>query len=281
MTPYPERIVCLTEETTETLYLLGQGHRVVGVSGYTVRPPEARQKPRISAFINARFDKIEALRPDLVLAFSDLQADLAAELVRRGIAVVTFNQRSVAEILQMIRMLGGIVGCQKEACELAERLDAGLERIRQSASTFPRRLRTFFEEWDNPIISGIRLVEELVDIAGGAPIFPELDGARLARDRIVDPVEVARRDPEIVFASWCGKKVKKTAIRERPGWQNITAVRQDRLFELKSTYILQPGPASLTEGVSQLHVILAHAHGLEVDAIDPSIAPSITPQILP
>src|SRR5438477_1488345 len=152
---YPERIVCLTEETTETLYLLGQGDRIVGVSGYTVRPPEARQKPKVSAFINAKFDKIEALKPDLVLAFSDLQADLAAELVRRGIAVVTFNQRTIAEILQMIRMLGGLVGCQSEAEQLAERLMAGLERIRRSSRQFPCRLRTFFEEWDDPLISGI------------------------------------------------------------------------------------------------------------------------------
>src|SRR5438876_8225649 len=166
---YPRRIVCLTEETTETLYLLGQGHRIVGVSGYTVRPPEARQKPKVSAFINARFDKIQALEPDLVLAFSDLQADLAAELVRRGIAVVTFNQRSIAEILQMIRMLGGLVGCQREAEMLADRLASGLDDIRRSAARFPRRLRTFFEEWDDPLISGIRWVEELVEIAGGRP----------------------------------------------------------------------------------------------------------------
>src|SRR6188768_2188950 len=162
MTKYPERIVCLTEETTETLYLLGQGDRIVGVSGYTVRPPEARKKPRVSAFINARFDKIQALHPDLVLAFSDLQADLAAELTRRGIAVFTFNQRSVAEILQMIRMLGGLVGCQADAEQLADRLEAGLDEIRRAAARFPKRLRAFFEEWNTPLISGIRWVEELV-----------------------------------------------------------------------------------------------------------------------
>jgi iron complex transport system substrate-binding protein len=252
---YPSRIVCLTEETTETLYLLGQEDRIVGVSGYTVRPPEARQKPKVSAFINAKFDKIEALQPDLVLAFSDLQADLGAELVRRGIAVITFNQRSVAEILQMIRMLGGLVGCQGEAEALADRLSAGLERIRESAARFPVRLRTFFEEWDDPLISGIRWVEELVEIAGGAPIFPELDKAGLARDRIVDPAEVARRNPEIVFASWCGKKVNKDRIRSRAGWDRVSAVRADRIHEIKSTYILQPGPASLTEGVQQMHAI--------------------------
>jgi iron complex transport system substrate-binding protein len=253
---YPQRIVCLTEETTETLYLLGQGDRIVGVSGYTVRPPEARLKPKISAFINAKFDKIEALHPDLVLAFSDLQADLAAELVRRGIAVVTFNQRSVEEILQMIGMLGGLVGCQAEAEALANRLAEGLETIRESAARFTHRPRVFFEEWDDPLISGIRWVEELVAIAGGTPIFPELAGAGLAKNRIVDPGEVARRDPQVVFASWCGKKMKKATIQSRPGWDSVSAVRDDRIFEIKSTYILQPGPASLTDGVAQMHAIL-------------------------
>jgi iron complex transport system substrate-binding protein len=263
MDRYPRRIVCLTEETTETLYLLGQGDRVVGVSGYTVRPPEARQKPKVSAFINARFDKIEALRPDLVLAFSDLQADLSAELVRRGIAVITFNQRSVAEIMQMIRMLGGLVGCQSDASKLTDRLERDLDRVRESASRFATRLRTFFEEWDEPLISGIRWVEELVEIAGGAPIFPELANAKLAKDRIVDPSEVARRDPEVVFASWCGKRMKKATIVGRSGWHRVSAVAHDRIFEVKSTYILQPGPASLTEGVRQLHETFARVHGVE------------------
>jgi iron complex transport system substrate-binding protein len=253
---YPERIVCLTEETTETLYLLGQGHRIVGVSGYTVRPPEARGKPRVSAFINAKFDKIETLRPDLVLAFSDLQADLAAELVRRGIPVMTFNQRSVADILQMIRMLGGMVGCQNEAVALADRLERDLDSIRTTAAGFRVRPRTFFEEWDEPLISGIRWVEELVETAGGQPIFPELAGARLAKDRVVNPAEVARRNPEVVFASWCGKKVRKDRIRSRPGWDRISAVCADHIYEIKSTYILQPGPASLTDGVRQIHHII-------------------------
>jgi len=262
MSRYPERIVCLTEETTETLYLLGEGERIVGVSGYTVRPPEARMKPKVSAFINARFDKIEALRPDLVLAFSDLQADLSAELVRRGIAVVAFNQRSVAEILQMIRMLGGLVGCQTRAEQLADRLERDLDRIRASAARFPVRLRAFFEEWDEPLISGIRWVEELVEAAGGAPIFPELSSASLAKDRIVDPTEAARRDPEVIFASWCGKRMKKATIVGRPGWEAVSAVRHDRIFEIKSTYILQPGPASLTDGVRQLHEALCGIHGL-------------------
>ncbi len=257
VTKFPSRIVCLTEETTETLYLLGEGERVVGVSGYTVRPIEARQKPKISAFINARFDKIVALEPDLVLAFSDLQADLGAELVRRGIAVVTFNQRSIDEILQMIRMLGGLVGCQAKAETLADHLETGLARTREAGARFPRRLRTFFEEWDDPLISGIRWVEELVDIAGGQAIFPELATASLARDRIVDPAEVARRDPEVIFASWCGKKMRKATIVGRPGWHEVSAVRGNRIFEVKSTYILQPGPASLTDGVRQLHEIFA------------------------
>jgi iron complex transport system substrate-binding protein len=257
MPRYPSRIVCLTEETTETLYLLGQGDRIVGVSGYTVRPPEARQKPKVSAFINAKFDKIEALEPDLVLAFSDLQADLVAELIRRGIAVVTFNQRSVADILQMIRMLGGLVGCQGDAERLADGLAADLDRIRESASRFPARRRVFFEEWDDPLISGIRWVEELVEIAGGAPIFPELAHAGLAKDRIVDPAEVARRNPQVVFASWCGKKMKKATIVGRPGWDKVDAVVTDRIYEVKSTYILQPGPASLTEGVRQIHAMLS------------------------
>jgi iron complex transport system substrate-binding protein len=256
MSSYPQRIICLTEETTETLYLLGEGDRVVGVSGYTVRPPEARQKPKVSAFINARFDKIEALNPDLVLAFSDLQADLAAELVRRGIAVVAFNQRTVAEILQMIRMVGGLVGCQARAAALAEELTSGLDRIRAAAAHFPNRPRVFFEEWDDPLISGIRWVEELVEIAGGTPIFPELANARLAKDRIIDPAEVARRNPQVVFASWCGKKMRKATIVGRPGWDQVSAVRDDRIYEIKSTYILQPGPASLTDGVRQIHEIL-------------------------
>jgi len=259
MPQFPSRIVCLTEETTETLYLLGQGHRIVGVSGYTVRPPEAREKPKISAFINAKFDKIVALEPDLVLAFSDLQADLTAELVRRGLNVVTFNQRSVDEILQMIRMLGGLVGCQREAEALADRLAAGLETIRKSAATLSKRPRVFFEEWDDPLISGIRWVEELVAIAGGDPIFPELTKCGLAKDRIVDPAEVARRDPEVIFASWCGKKMKKATIVGRPGWDAVSAVRDDRIYEIKSTYILQPGPAALTDGVMQLHACLSRS----------------------
>jgi iron complex transport system substrate-binding protein len=244
---------------------LGQGHRIAGISGYTVRPPEARSKPKVSAFISANVEKIEALRPDLVLAFSDLQADIAAALVRRGLTVMVFNQRSVAEILQMIRTLGGLVGCTAEADLLATNLESGLDRIRKSAERFPTRMRVFFEEWDDPLISGIRWVEELVAIAGGEPIFPELAQAALARDRIVDADEVALRDPQVVFASWCGKKVRKATITGRPGWGAVSAVRDRRIFEIKSTYILQPGPASLTEGVRQIHALLARAHGIDAN----------------
>jgi iron complex transport system substrate-binding protein len=254
---YPSRIVCLTEETTETLYLLGEGERVVGVSGYTVRPPEARHKPRVSAFISARFDKIEALEPDLILAFSDLQADIAAELVRRGHNVVVFNQRSVAEILQMIRMLGGLVGCADRADALASTFEADLDRVRAAAAQLPRRPRVYFEEWDDPLISGIQWVEELIEAAGGDPIFPELRQAKLGKERIVTSEEVVRRDPEVIVASWCGKAVRKEKIASRPGWEHVTAVRTGAIHEIKSAFILQPGPAALTEGVRQLHQIIA------------------------
>ena len=256
---YPSRIVCLTEETTETLYLLGEGDRVVGISGYTVRPPEARAKPKVSAFISARFEKIEALEPDLVLAFSDLQADVAAELIRRGYPVVTFNQRSVAEILQTIRVIGGLVGAGDRADALAARLTAGLEEIRASAAALPFRPRVYFEEWDDPLISGIRWVEELIEIAGGEPIFPELRNARLGKDRIVAPEEVIRRDPQVIIGSWCGKPVRSERIASRPGWDRVSAVRHGRIYEVKSTYILQPGPASLTEGVRRVHACIAAA----------------------
>jgi iron complex transport system substrate-binding protein len=264
---HPSRIVCLTEETTETLYLLGEGDRVVGVSGYTIRPPEARKKPRVSAFINARFSKIEALSPDLVLAFSDLQADIAAELVRRGYPVVVFNQRSVAEILQMIRMLGGLVGCADRADALASRLELEMDAIRAAAAQLPRRPRVFFEEWDNPLISGIRWVEELVELAGGSPIFPELRNAKLGRERIVTPEEVVRRDPEIIVGSWCGKPVRTERIASRVGWERVSAVRHGHIYEIKSAYILQPGPAALTDGVRQLHQIIARAVSEPIQAL--------------
>jgi len=253
---YPSRIVCLTEETTETLYLLGEGDRVVGISGYTVRPPEARQKPKVSSFLHARYEKIEALKPDLILAFSDLQADITTELVKRGYPVFTFNQRSVAEILQMIRVLAGIVGVADKGDALAAQLQRGLDEIRDRAATLPFRPKVFFEEWYDPLISGIRWVEELVRIAGGEPIFPELEHASLARDRIVQEDAVIARKPDVIIGSWCGKPVRKERIAARPGWDQVPAVRQGRIYEVKSTYILQPGPAALTEGVQQLERIL-------------------------
>jgi iron complex transport system substrate-binding protein len=253
---YPERIVCLTEETTETLYLLGEGHRVVGISGYTLRPPEARSKPKVSSFISARYEKIEALEPDLILTFSDLQAGIASDLVKRGLPVFAFNQRSTSEILQMIRVLAGIVGCEAKGRALASELEAGLETIRAAAQQFPSRPRVFFEEWDSPLISGIQWVEELVEIAGGEPIFPELRDKRLAKDRIVHEDEVLRRIPDVILASWCGKKMKKSAIVSRAGWTELPAVRHDRIYEIPSTYILQPGPAALTDGVRLIYARL-------------------------
>ena len=259
MTPYPSRIVCLTEETTETLYLLGEGDRVVGVSAYTVRPPEARAKPRVSAFIRANYDRIEALHPDLVLGFSDLQSEIASDLIKRGYPVVVFNQRSVAEILQMIRMVGALVGSTARAEALADRLQLDLESVRTTAASLPRRPRVYFEEWGDPLISGIRWVEELIEIAGGDPVFPELRNAGLAKQRIVDPGEVARRAPDIIIASWCGKRVRKDAITSRPGWCDIPAVRNGHVYEVKSSIILQPGPAALTDGIRSLQRIIIRA----------------------
>jgi iron complex transport system substrate-binding protein len=261
MSAYPSRIVCLTEETTETLYLLGEADRVVGVSGYTVRPPEARKKPRVSAFIHAHYDRIEAVEPDLILGFSDLQADIASDLIKRGYPVFVFNQRSVVEILQMIRVVGALVGCGERADALATGFEMDLEGIRASAAALPSRPRVFFEEWDDPLISGIRWVEELVEIAGGDPIFPELRDAKLGKERIVPADEVVRRQPDVIIASWCGKPVRTLKIAARAGWCDVPAVRNGHLYEIKSAYILQPGPAALTEGVRQLHQIIARVAG--------------------
>jgi iron complex transport system substrate-binding protein len=250
------RVVCLTEETTETLYRIGAGDCVVGVSGYTVRPPEARRKPKVSAFINANYDRICDLKPDLVVGFSDLQADIARELIKRGLNVVVFNQRSVAEILRTIRTTGALVERAAEAAALAAELEASLEGLRRRTSTLPRRPKVFFEEWNEPLISGIRWVSELIDVAGGEDVFPELRACQAAKDRIVRPEEVARRAPEVVIASWCGRKVRPESIKARPGWTEVPAVRNDRIYEVKSTYILQPGPAALTEGVARLASII-------------------------
>jgi iron complex transport system substrate-binding protein len=246
----------------ETLYRIGAGDLVVGVSGYAVRPPEVRRKPRVSSFLAADHDRILALEPDLVLGFSDLQADLAAELVRRGVAVHVFNQRSVAAILQSIRVLGGMVGLPARAEALADELEENLARVAERARALPRRPRVFFEEWHEPLISGIRWCSELVELAGGEDVCAETRKEQGARGRIFDPAEVARRAPEVVVASWCGRKASREKIRGRPGWQDVPAVKDDQLYEIKSTYILQPGPAALTDGVDQLaRIIAAAAHG--------------------
>jgi iron complex transport system substrate-binding protein len=265
LSSFPRRIICLTEETTETLYLLGEQDRIVGVSGYTVRPPEARLKPKVSAFINAKFDKILELKPDLVFAFSDLQADIAAELIRRGVTVMTFNQRSITGILEMILTVGRIVGGEEKAQDLVSSLRAEMDAIRDSASRFAHRPRVLFEEWYDPLISGICWVEELIETAGGECIFPELRKHQSARDRIVNPSEVIEQDPDVIIGSWCGRAVKKDWIRQREGWGSISAVRNDQLYEVKSAYILQPGPAALIEGLRQLHAILARAVNQQVD----------------
>lgn len=264
MSTYPSRIVCLTEETTETLYLLGEGDRVVGISGYTVRPPEARRKPKISSFLHARYDKIAALEPDLILAFSDLQAEITTELVKRGYPVFTFNQRSVDEILQMVRVVAGLVGVAAKGVALADGFRRGLDAIGNASAHFPWRPRVYFEEWDDPLISGIRWVEELVEIAGGIPIFPELRTAGLGKDRILTADRVIAAAPDVFIGSWCGKPVRKETVRERAGWEAVPFVVHDRIYEVKSTYILQPGPAALTEGVRQLHAVLCRAVGAEV-----------------
>jgi iron complex transport system substrate-binding protein len=262
---FPQRIVCLTEETTETLYRLGEDWRIVGISGFTVRPPQARrEKPRVSAFTSARIDRIVALEPDLVLGFSDLQADIAAALVRAGLDVHVFNHRSVADILRMIRTLGGMIGCEVKARSLADELAAHLEEVRRRAAALPRRPRVYFEEWDDPLISGIRWVSELVELAGGEDCFPELAREPLGRNRIVaDPLAVARRAPDIVLGSWCGKKFRPDRVAARPGWSAVPAVRSGFVREIKSALILQPGPAALTDGVRAIQSVIGEwARGL-------------------
>jgi iron complex transport system substrate-binding protein len=262
MTGFPRRIVCLTEETTETLYLLGEEARIVGISGFTVRPARARQeKPKVSAFTSAKYDQILALQPDLVIGFSNLQAEIARELIARGVNVLVFNQRSVEEILETILTTARIVGAEARGLALVEELRGGLEAVRATANLFPHRPRVFFEEWNDPLISGIRWVDELMEIAGGDPLFPELRSCHDAKHRILTPAAVRERNPEVIIASWCGRKVNKPAIRAREGWEELRHV-----YELKSTYILQPGPAALTEGLRQLHAILAHVADCSVPA---------------
>jgi len=254
----PRRIVCLTEEPTEVLYALGEQHRIVGISGFTVRPAIARrEKPKVSAFTSAKIGEILKLRPDFVIGFSDIQADIAAELIRHGVEVWISNHRSVPGILGYIRPLGALVGAADQAEAYATGLQRGLEAIEREAATLPRRPKVYFEEWDEPQITGIRWVAELIRIAGGDDIFPERAAEALAKQRILeDGGEVVRRAPDIILGSWCGKKFRPEKVAARPGWEAIPAVRDGELHEIKSPVILQPGPAALTEGVSEIARII-------------------------
>jgi len=253
-----DRVVCLTEETVETMYLLGQDHRIVGVTGYAIRPPHVRrEKPRVGAFTSADCDKISALNPDLVLTFSDLQADIAAELIRRGFAVHAFNQRSVRGILDMITTLGRLFDCADAANDLVTEFQNKLDRLAATAHNPP--LRVYFEEWDDPPISGIGWVSELIEIAGGQDVFAHLSKEQGAKSRILDPNAIIDAAPDVIIASWCGKKVVIDKIKRRAGWDAIPAVKNDLIFEIKSPLILQPGPAALTDGLDRLCDIMRHA----------------------
>lgn len=251
----PQRIVCLTEEPTEWLYMLGEERRIVGISGYTVRPPRAREeKPKVSAFLNAKIEKIAELQPDCVIGFSDLQADIASQLVKKGIQVTIFNQRSVAEIFSMMYQLAAMVGQEARGLALIQGMQRRLLEIEQAAAGLKRRPRVFFEEWYEPHISAIAWVSELVGIAGGDDCFPELAAKPMGKDRIIaDGSEIVRRNPDIILGSWCGRKFRPEHVLAREGWENVNAVKNHQLFEIKSAEILQPGPASLTDGVEQIH----------------------------
>jgi iron complex transport system substrate-binding protein len=255
----PQRIICLTEEPTEWLYLLGQSHRIVGISGYTVRPRQARhEKPRVSAFLSAKIDKILALEPDCVIGFSDLQADIAAQLIRAGVPVHIFNQRSIEEIFAMLYQVAALVGQAEQGLARIEAWRADLQALREKAALFKRRPRVYFEEWDEPHISAIRWVSELLTVAGGDDIFPELALAPMGKGRIIaDGRSIVERAPDIIIGSWCGKKFRPEKVAARAGWQDVPAVRHGQLFEIKSVDILQPGPAALSDGVAQLHQIVA------------------------
>ena len=262
----PQRIVCLTEESTEWLYLLGEERRIVGISGYTVRPPRAREeKPKVSAYLSAKIDKIVELQPDCVIGFSDLQADIASQLIRHGIQVTIFNQRSVAEIFSMMYQLAAMVGQVERGLVLIGQMRQRLLDIEQAARSLKRRPRVFFEEWHDPHISCIAWVSELVGIAGGDDCFPELAKEPMGKGRIIaDGLEIVRRAPDIIFGSWCGKKFRPELVAARPGWQDVPAVKNKQLFEIKSCDILQPGPAALTDGVEKLHRFILDwdaAHG--------------------
>jgi iron complex transport system substrate-binding protein len=254
---FPERIVCLTEETTETLYLLGEERRIVGISGYTVRPARARrEKPRVSAYLTARTGKILALEPDLVLGFSDLQADIARDLAKAGLNVVLFNQRSVQEILDMIGMLAAMVGAAEKGRALVSSLERNLEQARRDAKGLGRRPKVYFEEWDEPMISAIRWVSELIEIAGGEDVLADLSLSQGATGRIHDGKRVLEAKPDVILGSWCGKKFRPERVAARPGWKDVPAVRNGELHEIKSAEILQPGPAALTDGVARIQAVL-------------------------
>ena len=256
---FPKRIVCLTEEPTEVLYALGESERIVGISGFTVRPAIARrEKPKVSAFTSARIDEIVRLEPDLAIGFSDIQAEIAQALIKRGIEVWISNHRSVAGILAYVRRLGAMVGASEKSARYADELEAHIARVREAAARLRKRPRVYFEEWDEPQISAIRWVSELIEIAGGHDIFPQRAASSLAHDRIVaDPQEVVRSKPDIIIGSWCGKKFRPERVASRPGWAEVPAVRKGELHEIKSPIILQPGPAALTDGVDALHAIIA------------------------
>jgi iron complex transport system substrate-binding protein len=260
---YPQRIVCMTEEPTEVLYALGEAQRIVGISGFTVRPPRARkEKPKVSAFTSAKIDEILRLQPDLAIGFSDIQADIAQALIKAGVEVWISNHRSVDGILGYVRRLGAMVGAWEKAERYAAQLEAHVASVRAAAAHLPRRPRVYFEEWDEPQISCIRWVSELIGIAGGDDVFPERAAASLARDRILaDPREVVARAPDIVIGSWCGKKFRPERVAARAGWDAVPAVRDAELHEVKSPIILQPGPAALTDGLDALHAIVVRWAG--------------------
>jgi iron complex transport system substrate-binding protein len=254
---YPQRIVCLTEEPTEVLYALGEEARIVGISGFTVRPARARrEKPKVSAFTSAKVDEILGLSPDFVVGFSDIQADIAQALVKRGVEVWIANHRTVAGIVSYVRRLGALVGAESKAGPYADRLEAHVAAVRAAGRALARHPKVYFEEWDDPQISAIGWVSELIAIAGGSDIFPERAACAMGRDRILaDPLEVARRAPDVIVGSWCGKKFRPARVAARPGWEAIPAVRDGELHEVKSPIILQPGPAALTDGLDALHAI--------------------------
>jgi len=265
---FPHRIVCLTEEPTEILYALGEQERIVGISGFTVRPARARrEKPKVSAFTSAKVDRILALQPDFVIGFSDIQADIAQALIKAGVEVWISNHRTVEGILGYVRRLGALVGAAERALRYAEELERYVEGIRLESALLPRRPRVYFEEWDEPLISGIRWVSELIDIAGGDDVFPERALCSLGKDRIIaDPDEVVRRAPDIILGSWCGKRFRPERVASRSGWEVVPAVRDGELHEIKSPLILQPGPAALTDGLAAIRAVLRRWAGRQATA---------------